>query len=180
MNCNSNDKECEARKLLEDIIYLSHQYKDLHTTSTAEKMGSTTYQQLELERNKYSDLVVQSSSLQYKLLRLKEKEFALSIMLLGSLIFSAVLLFIHVNIPWLSWIITVILGGSIAIALIIITYTINGDRFYIYRIDEEEIDPLAKSFNVTIPFIIFTISLLAISSILAFFVWLGGRKAKKQ
>lgn len=168
----------EVQKTLVDVIMLAKQLKDLDATSAAGRLGNSTFEQLDQERDQSNELIVRADQLMMRLRVLREKQFALSVTVMGTLLVSAILLFIHLQIPAIGWIINIVVTGVVIVASIVLTYAITSDSLIVFKDDvEDEGDPLAKSFQVTMPFIIFAITLVGAAALLALFVWLSSRNS---
>lgn len=135
-----------------------------------------TFEVLEREREMYDAQVMRSDQLLSRLRVLREKQFALTVMIMGVLLVSAVVLFVNMQLDHIGWLVNLGASGAMIIGSIVLTYVISSDNLVMFadQADDDE-DPLAKSFKVTMPFIIFAVALLGCAGILALFVWLGSR-----
>ncbi|KAG2424948.1 hypothetical protein HXX76_014106 [Chlamydomonas incerta] len=141
--------EEKARKLLQDVIMLTKQYVDLKATARAQVLGDVAFSELERERSHNTDLVLQTSALQSSALTYKEQTFALCIVLMGAVLFGAVLMYLHTQIPSWSWVPCVGLVAATGAAVLVVTYAVRKDRLQFYRLNEADLDSdgLAKTFS---------------------------------
>lgn len=169
--------EDRARQLLQDVIMLNKQYVDLKATARAQVLGDVAFAELERERGRNTDMVLQTSALQQSELTYQEQTFALCVVLLGAVLFGAVLMYLHTQLASWSWVPCLALVGMTGAAVLLVTYLVRKDKLQFYRLNEEDLDSdgLAKSFSVTLPFIIFVCGLLFVAAVASALVWLASK-----
>lgn len=111
---------------------------------------------------------------------LKEKELVFMITLVGSLLFSTVLMYMVLQFPGHAWILGAVIAAGMVAGVFVGCFAINEDTDIgggVTIREEANRSPLEKSLEVSMPFIIFTAVLSGVAALAGLLIWMATRKA---
>ena len=114
---------------------------------------------------------------------LKEKELVFMITLVGSLLFSTVLMYMVLQFPEQAWMLGAIISAAMAAGVFIGCFAINEDTNIgggVTIREESNRSPLEKSLEISMPFIIFTAVLCGVAALASLLIWSATRKKKGE
>lgn len=113
---------------------------------------------------------------------LKEKELVYMITLVGSLLFSSVLMYMVLQFPERAWMLSAVISLGMVAGLFVGVFAINEDTNIgggVTIREEANRSPLEKSLEISMPFLIFTAVVCGVAAAAGLMVW-GAARRKQQ